>query len=109
MPTDSARSAALEWLARREAPPPLLERRIRRAIERLDQPADSIVHTLADAALMCLRDAGRGGDQRSTANELLAADAMLTYACEAAAEEGIAALDRLTRELDIARFDALLG
>jgi hypothetical protein len=87
----------------------LLERRVRRAIERVEDPLDSVVHTLAAAALLCLRNAGAEGDQRSTANELLAADALLTYACEAAAEEGIDALDRLTDELAVERFEALLG
>jgi hypothetical protein len=55
-----------------------------------------------------LREAARGGTQRSAANELLTADALLTYGCEAAAEEGVDALERFTREFDVAHFERLL-
>ena len=66
---------------------------------------DTIPAALADAARVCLRDALAAGDDRAAALHLLAADALITYACEAATVEagGLAALadatapDRLAR------------
>jgi hypothetical protein len=63
---------------------------------------------LAGAALDALARVIRSSPDRSAAVELLAADALLTYACEAAAEEGPEALDRLLDGLPLARFEALL-
>ena len=106
MDADEARHATLAWLSRREPPPPFeLERRVRRAVERLRAPTDTVPHTLAAAALQCLRDAVRDGKQRSAANELLAADALLTFACESAAESGLVELDQFTREFDVDLFE----
>lgn len=74
--------------------PPELEARMESAID--DAPDDDSVHApLADAARICLRDALAAGDDRAAALHLLAADALLTYACEAAAEHGAAALAEL--------------
>lgn len=53
----------------------------------------SVHHDLADAALNCLLAAARCGDDRAAALHLLAADALITAACEAAAEAGPAALE----------------
>jgi hypothetical protein len=51
---------------------------------------------LAEAALVCLRDAVRHGDDRSAAVHLLGADALITAACEqAAATGGADAVDSL--------------
>ena len=55
-----------------------------------------------------LRDVVRGPGDRASAPALLAADALLTHAVEAAAEEGRAALDSLLHSLDFDRFQALL-
>ncbi|MGH7471818.1 MAG: hypothetical protein ACRENP_28035, partial [Longimicrobiales bacterium] len=102
------RRSTLAWLSRRETPPPFeLERRVRRAIERLTAPATTVPDVLVAAAFQCMRDAARSGVQRSAANELLAADALLTYACEAAAEQGVDRLEQLTGDLDVNRFEEL--
>jgi hypothetical protein len=63
---------------------------------------------LARAALDALARVIRSTPDRSAALELLAADALLTYACEAAAEAGPDALDRLLDDLTLSRFEALL-
>jgi hypothetical protein len=47
---------------------------------------------LGDAALQCLRTALQLGDDRTAATPLLAADALLTAACEAAGADGVTAL-----------------
>lgn len=70
--------------------------------------ADPLPDRLAGAGLATLARVARATAQRSTAMELLAADALLTYACEAAAEAGPEALERLTARLDYARFATLL-
>lgn len=78
---------ALAWLERREprAPEPLFAR----MAEALSGRAEADVpEALAGAALACLRAAVEGGRDRAAAWDLLAADALLTYACEAAAEAG---------------------
>lgn len=49
---------------------------------------DTIPGALADAARICLREALAVGDSREAALHLLAADALITYACEAAANRG---------------------
>lgn len=63
---------------------------------------------LAGAGLSALRTVVSGPPGRASASTLLAADALLTYACEAAAAEGTAALERLTDGLGLDRFSALL-
>ncbi len=63
---------------------------------------------LARAGLSALARVIRSRPDRSAAIELLAADALLTYACEAAAEAGPDALDRLLRALALPRFESLL-
>ncbi len=73
---------------------------------------DSTADRLAAAGLAALRrsieaDSAARPD-RQNAIDLLAADALLTYACEAAAEEGPEALDRFTGSLDFRRFEMLL-
>lgn len=69
--------------------------------------AGSVADRLAAAGLAALARSIRG-TERSTATDLLVADALLTYACEAAAEVGQAELDRLTAALDFERFATLL-
>jgi hypothetical protein len=80
-----------EWLDSRTPPPPA------RLAERLDaaladvavSDAESISDLLTAAALAILRRlaADRGAESRAAAIDLLAADALITYALEAAAED----------------------
>ena len=72
----------------------------------LDQ--DSVPASLADAARVCLRDAMAAGDDRSAALHLLAADALITYACEAAADTRAAAFDAVARAAAPERLSLLL-
>lgn len=62
---------------------------------------------LVDAAVRCLGQALEVGSDRAAARPLLAADALLTYAVEAAAEGG-ASLDDLSADVN-GRLAALLG
>lgn len=102
------KQAALRWLLERRPPGPFeLKRRVVRAVEWTDCEAPTIAEVLATAGLDSLQRAVREGEKRSAANDLLAADALITYACEAAAEEGADALSTLLDGLEIARFDAL--
>lgn len=82
------------------------------AIDGTAPGAGSLADRLADAGLAALLrsiEAGAGSaSDRRIATDLLVADALLTYACEAAAEAGPDALDRLTGSLDLRRFSALL-
>lgn len=86
----SVASAAREWLDRRgaEVPPALLER-MRAAVD--TAAGGSVPAVLADASLACLRDALERCDDRAAALHLLAADALVTAACEAEAEAEAAA------------------
>jgi hypothetical protein len=68
-----------------------------------------IPEALAGAAFSCLRAALAGGADRSAAWDLLAADALLTYACEAAAERGPDGLSALGRVVSAERFMQLLA
>lgn len=70
--------------------------------------AESVADRLADAGLATLARVVRASQDRSTAAELLAADALLTYACEAAAEAGPETLERLIVRLDLTAFAELL-
>jgi hypothetical protein len=126
-------SAVLEWLdARGEAVPASLAARMREAVlevereqaaaaERASSSADgadeslsdperaagSLPRLLGEAALACARAALPRCDERQAALHLLAADALLTYALEAAADE-TAALDELVERFAPARLSALL-
>lgn len=71
-------------------------------------PSAPLYDRLAAAGLAALQDVVGRPSERGTATTLLAADALLTYACEAAAEAGPDALDRLTASLDFARFSHLI-
>ena len=77
---------ARSWLASRAgAVPPQLEAAMENAV---DEVADDIAvpHALAAAARVCLVRALHDCDDRSAALPLLAADALMTFACEAAAD-----------------------
>lgn len=88
-------TASRDWLTRQlAAAPPSLAERLRAAVEGSVEGGSG---ALAEAALERLRAAALSPDRdRETAYQLLAADALLTYACQAAAEEGPAALRALT-------------
>jgi len=71
------------WLAARQPYPPA---QVRGLLPSLDDE-QPLVSTLANAGVEMLTSAGeRTGKDRDTAFLLLAADALLTYACEAAAQ-----------------------
>jgi hypothetical protein len=104
------RRTALAWLNRRQPPPPYdLERRLARAVERTNSSAEGTPDLLADAALESLASAAHAGSDRTAANDLLTADALLTYAIEAATEEGVSSLNSLLARLALNRFDELLA
>lgn len=88
-----------------EAPEPLRAR-----MQEFLPPAshDPVHDQLAAAALLCLRSVLRAPNGPDAALDLLTADALLTHACAAAAEQGEAALARFTESLDAARFQQLL-
>lgn len=71
-------------------------------------PAEPLHRRLALAGLRALEAVVARPSERSTATTLLAADALLTYACEAAAEAGPDALDRLTGDLGFDRFSQMI-
>ena len=96
------------WLDGREPAPPSA---IRGMID--ERPAETAVSAplhdrFAAAALTALEEVVGRPSERRTARTLLAADALLTYACEAAAQEGADTLERLTRSLDFERFSHLI-
>ena len=79
---------AVAWLAAYAGPvPPQLAARMRQAADHEDA-GTGIAADLGAAALRCLGAAVPLGEQRAGALPLLAADALITCACEAAAEQG---------------------
>ena len=57
MDSEEVRLATPAWLSRRDPPPPYeLERRVRRAVERMPAAGATIPETLAAAAFHCLED-----------------------------------------------------
>lgn len=81
----------LIWLDARESPPPPeLRAHIARALEGVR--AETVPGALAEAALACLQTTLAAPQARETAPDLLTADALLTYALEAAAELGASTL-----------------
>jgi hypothetical protein len=98
-----------DWLdARRPAPPAALRRAIDSVVAEGDPEDGSIHDRLATVALNELHRMAGEPSRRSEAGRLLAVDALLTYACEAAAEAGPEALAELTDRLGWARFEELL-
>jgi hypothetical protein len=88
----SAHDDARAWLAGRRAgvPPALHARMIAALDEALDDGAPAVPGVpgaLGAAALACLRAALPHCDERAAALHLLAADALITAACEAAAQD----------------------
>jgi hypothetical protein len=88
------RTAVLTWLGtRRPAPPPALRAQIERAVS--DSPAPLPDHLAAVGRALLDRVASRPQGGRELALDLLAADAFITYAFEAQAEEDVGAVARL--------------
>jgi hypothetical protein len=99
---------ALTWLrARQPAPPERLARRMQAALAEIDVGGD-VVRSLGDAAFVCLEASLAAGPGRAAALDLLAADALLTYAWEAAADGGVPGLERFAADCGPARFQALV-
>jgi gamma-glutamylcysteine synthetase len=96
---------AAAWLDSRtaQAPPQLRTRMLAEIRE-----APTIPETLADAARACLVRVVREPTGSDAALDLLAADALLTHACGAAAEQGDAELAALAATLDAVHFQQLL-
>lgn len=92
-------SSLSDWLDRRRPRPPAeLERALRGGGDGSEDAGSGVLETLARRARVRLERAlVRPGRVRESAFELLAADALVTYACEAAAEspDAEAALVRL--------------
>ncbi len=89
------------WLAEREpAPPPVLAERLHDAVRAHDDGAGEIPERLlAVAEAMVERVLRDGGERRATALDLLAADALVTYAFEAASAEPERLEERATRAM----------
>jgi hypothetical protein len=98
---------AASWLERLTADAPAHLRR--RMLDALAESAQGpAADQLADAALSCLQAALQEPDGPDAALHLLSADALLTHACAAAAEQGDGELARFTAALDANRFQQLL-
>ena len=80
---------------------------MQRAIDAV--PAQAVMTTLAEAGLHALAIALEKCDERTAAPDLLAADALLTYAMEAAGEVGGEALDAIAEAYGGARLMALIA
>ena len=98
--------AARDWLESREAAPPALHERMIHWAAAAD--AEEAQLGLGQAALAALQRALELGPARAAALELLAADALVTYACEAAAGIGSAALEEILDAVGPAAFARLL-
>lgn len=101
-------SDALQWLTpRMSSAPDQLKQRMIAAIEGV-APQNTIQDQLAEAALSCLKQALANGLRRESALQLLAADALLTHASEAAMEAGNDAIAEFASRWDASRFESLL-
>lgn len=70
--------------------------------------ADALHAVLAAAGITCLHAALQHCDDRGAALHLLAADALVTHACSAAAQTSVAALAALCDELTTTRLSMLI-
>jgi len=89
----SARERVLKWLAAREpAAPALLAQRLERFVRALPEErlGDSMTTAMSALGILALEGSlARGETGDDAALDLLTADAFVTYAFEAAAEEGL--------------------
>lgn len=101
-------SAVRDWLLYRAPAPPreLLDRMLSALGEAA--PAADLPSRLGEAALVCVAAALERVEERGAALDLLAADALLTYGCEAAAESEPGALERFARDFGATRLSRLL-
>ena len=97
----------LTWLDARESPPPP-ELRERMAEALAPVKAETVPGALAEAALACLQETVARPQERASALDLLAADALLTYALEAAAELGAETLRRIAADYGPGRLGGAL-
>ena len=98
---------AARWLDARERPAPVSVRTVVDGLVAGTDPAQPLHERFAAAAIDALETVIRGPSDRTSASTLLAADALLTYACEAAAETGLDRLEALAVSLDFDRFSEL--
>lgn len=96
----------LAWLDAREEPiPPLLRERLARELERLGAPAEGAADRTVHEALLVAGEAllarllNHDRTTREAALDLLAADALVTYAFEAAAEDGTPIAERARKAM----------
>jgi hypothetical protein len=103
-------ATATHWLTREagDAPAALLDR-MYEAVRAIPDTEGTLSEQLAAAALDCLREALDRCEERAAALPLLAADALITAACEAAASEAPDALDRLAAACAPDRLAGLIG
>ncbi|MGH7554379.1 MAG: hypothetical protein ACREMQ_15345 [Longimicrobiales bacterium] len=100
---------ARQWLGRREpSPPPRLLERMREALNACEPLPRDLSAQLGEAAVFCLRSALERPEQRASALDLLAADALLTYGCEAATLESPDAVERFAESYGAARLGSVL-
>ena len=105
----AASDQARAWLdARRPGPPPELRAHIDAVLAVTGHHDASVVTQLGEAALRSLAIAIEKCDERAAAIDLLTADALLTYAMEAAAEMGGDALEAAAQAYGGARIAALI-
>lgn len=99
---------AVSWVAAREpAVPAALLEHVIKVLRGAKIAEAALPELLARGGMAALDRAVAIGDDRAAAADLLAADALLTWACEAAAEEGGDALERLVAATDVSTFQAL--
>lgn len=92
------RDAVLGWLAaRRPVPPEALRAHLIRRVHDLDAPLPMHLATLGRELLLAVNASPERG--RALALDLLAADALVTYAFEAQAETDPQALDALAQRV----------
>ena len=102
-------SGAARWLKdRRDEAPGALADVMAAAVEATASEDVAKPTALGEAGIALLRKVASGEGGRDSALTLLAADALLTYAFECAAEAGPGALERVLGELAVERFEALL-
>lgn len=100
-------SDALGWLSMRvAAAPKQLEQRMTAAVQAVG-PQQTVQDQLAEAALYCLRRSLEEERRGEKAMQLLAADALLTHACEAAAEKSSEALASFAAKWNATRFESV--
>jgi hypothetical protein len=101
-------TTAHAWLAVRGGVPPQLAAVMEDAVDRAVARHTELAGVLAEAARICLVDALDHCDERSAALPLLAADALMTFACEAAADGERAGIAELAESCAPQRLALLL-